>query len=250
MKILFFTGTGNSLWVAKKFTGEQLSISKLEDDNIYEIESDTVGIVCPIYAGNIPPIVSKYLGQTTIRANYVFSIFTCGYGSGAAAYTMKKTLAKNKTQLNYAATLFMLDNYLPVYTVEDELMKLQQKDVEAHLAQIQKDISIKKQEIPQVSLLTRAMTAIFSYILPPSGVEKKFSVSTDCIGCGTCASLCPAGNITVTKQPTWNNHCEGCLSCAHNCPKGAIRLKGEKGSARYRHPQITVSELIKANGTR
>ena len=70
MKILYFTGTGNCLSVAKHFDAELLSIPQLVKDNIYEIEDDTVGIVYPVYAISIPDIVRKYLSQCKIKANY------------------------------------------------------------------------------------------------------------------------------------------------------------------------------------
>ena len=44
MKILYFTGTGNCLAVAKKFNAELLSIPQMLNSNIYDIEADTVGI--------------------------------------------------------------------------------------------------------------------------------------------------------------------------------------------------------------
>ena len=45
LKILYFTGTGNCLSVAKRFNAELLSIMQMIKNNIYQIEDDTVGIV-------------------------------------------------------------------------------------------------------------------------------------------------------------------------------------------------------------
>ncbi len=49
MKILYFTSTGNNLYIAKQIGGELLSIPQLVKDNIYDIEDDCVGIVFPVF---------------------------------------------------------------------------------------------------------------------------------------------------------------------------------------------------------
>ena len=90
MKILYFTGTGNCLSVAKHFDADLLSIPQLVKDNIYEIEDDTVGIVYPVYAISIPDIVRKYLSQCKIKANYVFVIATYGFVNCGSLHEMKK----------------------------------------------------------------------------------------------------------------------------------------------------------------
>ena len=61
MKILYFTGTGNSLAVAKRFDAELLSIPQLLKNNNYNIEADAVGIVYPVYYNAVPNIVERYL---------------------------------------------------------------------------------------------------------------------------------------------------------------------------------------------
>jgi len=54
MKILYFTATGNCLYVAKKFGGELLSIPQLNKNNVYEINDDIVGIIIPVFYWDIP----------------------------------------------------------------------------------------------------------------------------------------------------------------------------------------------------
>ena len=49
MKTLYFSSTGNCLYVAKCLGGECLSIPKLIKQGIYEIKDDVVGIVFPVY---------------------------------------------------------------------------------------------------------------------------------------------------------------------------------------------------------
>lgn len=42
--------------------------------------------------------------------------------------------------------------------------------------------------------------------------------------------------------------CDFCLACVHHCPFKAIDLKVNKNKdARYRHPAMTLKEIVKSN---
>ena len=44
--------------------------------------------------------------------------------------------------------------------------------------------------------------------------DKSFQVDAKCSGCGTCAKVCPVGNIKMVEgKPVWQHHCETCLAC-------------------------------------
>ena len=54
MTICYFTATGNCLYVARRIGGELLSIPQLMRQDEIVIEDDAVGIVCPVYAVELP----------------------------------------------------------------------------------------------------------------------------------------------------------------------------------------------------
>ena len=71
-----------------------------------------------------------------------------------------------------------------------------------------------------------------------------------CVGCGICQQVCPIGNIELANKKAKRIHktCDFCLACVHNCPFKAIDVKNEKNpDARYRHPQISLKDIVKAN---
>ena len=94
MKILYFTGTGNSLYVAKKIGGDLLSIPQLIKNNQYNIEDDIVGIVCPVYCMTMPNIVKEYLQKVEISANYLFVVMTYGTEFYGCLEPIKRLLKK------------------------------------------------------------------------------------------------------------------------------------------------------------
>ena len=56
--ILYFTGTGNCLYIARQLTDENtelLSIPQLVKEGKYDLEADEIGLVYPIY-GHMPLI--------------------------------------------------------------------------------------------------------------------------------------------------------------------------------------------------
>lgn len=59
--IFYFTGTGNSLYIARQLAGENaelLSIPQMVKRGKYEFEADEIGIVYPIY-GHMPPYMVR-----------------------------------------------------------------------------------------------------------------------------------------------------------------------------------------------
>lgn len=91
MKLLYFSSTGNCIFIAESLGGEMLSIPGLLKDNEFETEDDAVGIIFLTYYAGLPSIVEDYLNQVKISSNYVFTI--CSYES--ESFGAEKTLKKS-----------------------------------------------------------------------------------------------------------------------------------------------------------
>jgi len=250
MTILFFSATGNSLYVAKQLGGEITSIPQLERAGTYEIKDDVIGIVSPVYAGNLPLLVKRYLKKAKLKADYIFGVLTYGFFSGAATNQLLKALEANGNNLHYAVDLLMVDNFLPRFEMEDEIAKSPQKNIDTHLSKIKRDIESRTHSIQHQNILRRMASTVFGSVMSPKRVnntDTKFSVTDKCTSCGTCARVCPVSNIVVENRPTYLHHCESCFSCIHNCPSGAIQMKTQRSEARFRNENVTLKELIAAN---
>jgi len=248
MTIFYFTATGNSLAVAKRFGGTLISIPQVIDSNELRYKDDIVGVVFPIYGLGLPKMVRVFLEKVKIIADYTFIIGTYGNMSGAAMRNVQKLARKNGYRFDYANDLLMLDNYLPMFEMSKEQDKLPSKNVEDNLTKIIGDIGKRNHLEASASVMSRALSAVCSFMPSNNKNALKYIVNEQCNNCGVCTQVCPAKNIKVTTDRVdFNERCEGCMACLHICPQNALHLKGEKSHMRWRHPEVSLKEIIKAN---
>lgn len=250
MTILFFSATGNSLAVAKKLGGKLLSIPKLIKEKKFEIEDDVIGVICPVYCADIPKMVRQFLLEARLRAKYVFLICTYGYQSGAALCHAAGYMKTAGRQPDYTAKILMADTALPRFEAQRQIDTLVEKEVDAQIESVYRDIAEHKAKEPEASCKERIIDFLYHKLGASEVADNKaksYIITDRCILCGICAKVCPSDNITVTDRVTFDSRCEGCYGCVHNCPQNALHLKKEKSSARFRNTEVGLDEIIEAN---
>ena len=250
MKTLYFTATGNSLHVAKTIGGELLSIPKLMAEGKFNFEDEAIGIVSPCYGLSLPRIVKEFLAKAELKADYSFAVLTYGNMAASGLKQMERAAKKAGLALDYTNEILMVDNFLPLFNIKDQLAKESNKGIEAKLKTIAYDVAQRKRGLikrnPITNLLGGLVRPLFSSAWL-DGADKKFRVTDACNGCGICVRVCPIKNIRLESKPQYLHKCEGCFSCIHNCPKAAIHLTTEKSGARFRNRNVTLGEIITAN---
>lgn len=245
MKIIYFTSTGNSLYVARQFSDEPMSIIALDRAGIYSIEDDeAIGIVTPDHVSNPPRPVREYLQKVTLKAPYIFGIVTYGNDVAGTVFELSKL-----QKFDYINTLLMIDNYFPMFKMQQQIESAHKKEIDSHLAAIVADVNARRKYIAMPGFAIRnIVNPLMHWGFPLLGQNyKRFSVDHDkCIKCGICGNVCPMDNIDYSPWPNIGSNCLVCGACRQNCPKNAIRFKGEKDEVQYRNAHVTVKDIISA----
>lgn len=250
MKTFYFTGTGNSLHVAKEIGGELHSIPKMLKENNFNFEDDVIGFVFPCYCFGLPRMVVDFLKKSKFKANYFFAVMTYGKMAASGLNHIEEIANKHGIKFNYTNEILMVDNYLPLFDIVDELNTEENKNIDENLKIIVSDIRNKKNKLTQKRFLSVAISKLVhtTYKFMYSNNDKQFIVNDNCRACKICEKVCPKNNIIFKNdRPEFQHKCDSCLACIHHCTKTAIHLKGEKSPTRFINKNIKIEEIIDSN---
>lgn len=259
--ILYFSGTGNSLQVAKDISNELgevelQKVASLVKEKEIIIKSRVLGIVFPVYYARLPLVVDNIVKKLNIsQYTYVFAVATYGGAAAGVLNKLSDILRHNDVILNSGFLLRMPANYVVSYNPSD--LKRQNKDFEREKKKV-KEISniIKERRNCKAETSKLIIDTIIDRILIKTTdkimdnlyiKDKDFWVNDQCNGCRLCEKICPVKNIEfILDKPTWNHTCEQCTACIQYCPKEAIQYKQKTlKRRRYRNPNIKVNELMR-----
>lgn len=241
--IVYYTGTGNSKYVADKIsavTGDDVrNVTDFTKGNApFELfDDESLIFVCPVYFWGIPASVKEFVGNLKTEGRYFALVLQCGGSTGNAQGIFEKYARPDAV-----FGLVAVDNYCPMFRVPSGeavikgLDALDEKIEEAAL-------KIKNREVGDFNVVKGALpklNTVFMYPLYEPGRKTTFKVNDKCISCGLCANICPVSAIKIENgRPVWiKSKCDMCLGCLSRCPQNAISVKKSDKNGRYVNPRV------------
>lgn len=243
--ILYFSGTGNSEYAAKRIgkeIGDKVTslFDKIRSNDYSDMHSERAWvIVVPTYAWRIPRIVQKWLESTSLTGSKdIYFVMTCGENTGNAGKYLQKLCMKKEMNYCGCSGIVMPENYIAMFATptDDEALEIIEKAeqiIDRTTACIKNGDKLPQ---PHMSIGDKLSSGIVNDIFYPMFVHaKKFSVTDECISCGKCVNVCPMNNVSIENgKPLWGDNCTHCMACICRCPKEAIEYgKHSQGLPRY-----------------
>lgn len=239
--IFYFSGTGNSRYVAQQL-GELLKgdVRMITDETPgnFDIEGESLGFVFPVYSWGVPPVMIDFIHSLPetfwekIRGGKipVWVVMTCGDEVAMAPEMMTKALAAHGVEPESIWSVTMPNNYvlLPGFDVDPKgVEKKKLKGAPARIKEIAEGISRHSHTIDVVrGSWPRLKTMVVYPLFKKWGIfPRKWKSTPACVGCGICAASCPLKNIEMDNEtgiPKWGPCCCSCLACYHSCPRHAV----------------------------
>jgi len=236
MRMLYFSGTGNSKYIAELFSRHQNTpCHSIEEDIDFKTliaSEDVIGFCYPVYMSSVPRIMREFVAEhmEVLQGKKVIILCTQLMLSGDGTRKFALLFPKNHIDVIYTEHFFLPNNMndLPILpiasnkSIERSLGRAKKKMASVH-RNIQSG-TVKKRGFSIPSRILGLPQAIFM-----SPIERRanhtVSIDSDCTKCGLCIEICPMDNFSITDGTVQQNHnCTMCYRCINACPEKAITV--------------------------
>ncbi|MBQ6334481.1 MAG: EFR1 family ferrodoxin [Erysipelotrichaceae bacterium] len=253
MEVIYYSGTGNSRYVAQRtakiINAECIDLKALIKDNKkFSFNSEDVVLVTPTYAWRIPKIVENYLLENDLsKIKRMWFLMSCGDEIGKASRYNEKLCEKLGCEYMGTGQINMPENYIAMFEVPDkqEAEKIVERANEkidnfASLIADRKKLPANKEGFSDLVKSVIVNPLFYKVFVKADG----FTVNEKCVSCGSCVNNCPLNNIELKDgKPSWGNNCTHCMACICYCPVEAIEYKNaSRGKFRYRIEALDLKE--------
>jgi ferredoxin len=281
--IYYFSGTGNTLWSARRIKalleapssgGELVEAVELRriappfdrPEPIRLGAEDKLVFLFPAYALQMPVGVSRFMRNVSIeqtqdsvsnetggRQPYICCCVTCGSHQGGALAEAERIFRKKGLPLSYVGVIPAVENYIPLFgyprkAIRDRKLPRQVAATETCAQAIKEGRTNKVRTFhPFFALVSALFHLGVKFMWMWYKVDTNPASPRSCTGCGTCAKVCPAHAITMKDgRPVFGGACEQCMGCFSWCPRHALSTYGRfhPGTPAWTHPEVAVKDMI------
>ena len=252
--IFFFSGTGNTWWIASRladaliargYTADARSIEQLTESQVAaQIEmAEMVGIGYPIYGSDAPLIMQEFIKALPAveKPKKMLIFVTQAVWSGDGAYFLRHQIEEKGYQIRWAVHFNMPGN---ISLDCGAVLNLFFKSMTAEPQKALKRVNRLAQRVVQNRRWIMGSSQIFSLgWIQRFPFRKSLSywqsgvLSVDperCNACERCEQLCPVGNILMEGGlPQYGDNCNLCLRCFNYCPQLAVLYFGKPFNHRW-----------------
>lgn len=275
IEIFYFSGTGNSLYVAKQLqmqleNSEIRPIVGLLNNPNLKTKGKIIGIIFPVHALSVPIVVRQFLRKIDFgSAEYIFAVAT-RLGIVFSRFSQIDNILKKKNKKLNAQILINMDsndskslNYKTPTPIEiNNIQAKVDEQIEFIKNIIINNTDYKKSDDSYLINhpynrfgnygLEKTVTSLLSLSELTGGVNYYYS-DNKCTNCGICEKVCLSGKIKIMdKKPLWQKEvlCFMCYACVNFCPVQAVQIKDIPGvksythkNGRYTHPYAKVKDI-------
>lgn len=257
--VCYFSGTGNSLAIARRVSlglggAEKLNIALLRDDASL-LAARRIVVVFPVYMWGLPRIVRSFFENLRARPDEGLWAIAAHGGLAGDPIGMIRAIGRRRgftlesgfiawTPENFVVRYPMWPAWLNRLAIRHATGKAD--GIVARILAGKKG-RYERSPIP----ITGILSLLHRYLMRRIYVDKAitadsfFRVTDACVSCDLCRRVCPKGNISIVGgRPVWGSDCEICVACLQWCPARAIQAGSKTiGRGRYHHPEIAVGDM-------
>ena len=246
MLTLYFSGTGNTEYIANLFSRKMnAKCLSIEEDTDFTAEiktNDTIAFCYPVYGSRVPRImrefVAKYMSDLSGKKLIIFAVQNFFSGDGARVFT--DMFWEDTVNVIYAEHFNMPNNINNTpflkHASKHKIEKYKRK-AEAKINRVCSDIrqgSVKRRGFSRFSqwlgrIQGKAWQGDSKDNSGVSGIELKAKnsakIHSHCNACNLCVEICPTKNFANHNgkiEP--QNNCIVCYRCVNRCPQMAVTI--------------------------
>ena len=117
LRLYVYTGTGNSLWVARQLAS-QLKGAGIEfmpnPKKPFKVQADAVGIVFPVHIWGLPARVIQFVNHLKVKpGTFLFAVAVNAGQPAATLVQLKRLMAAHHLPLSLGYSIVLPSNYIP-----------------------------------------------------------------------------------------------------------------------------------------